>query len=272
MSSLVRTEAIVLRTIKYRETSKIVTFYTREFGKVKAIAKGARQAKSKFGASLEPMSHVALVMYKKDRRDLQLVSQCDILTTFRNLYDDIGKMAVGMLIIELVDKVSHDEDKHVDLFHLLHESLAMLNAATRNPKNLLYGFEIRLSTLLGFHLSFQQCAICRKPVMLRNGSFALFHIGKGGPLCSSHTRVDGLKVKLGASTLDTLAQLSAVHNLYDGVKIEIDSPQEMEIESLLLGYMRYHLEGLNNLKAGAVLKQIIHGGVETKLQRNSITE
>ena len=99
MSSIVKTEAVVLKSMKYRETSKIITFYTRDFGKVKAIAKGARQPKNKFGSSLEPMSYVLVVLYRKEHRDLQLISQCDLIKTFRHLSEDLDKMAVCMSAI-----------------------------------------------------------------------------------------------------------------------------------------------------------------------------
>jgi DNA repair protein RecO (recombination protein O) len=78
---ITKTEAVVLKSMNYRDSSKIVTFYTRGFGKVKCIAKGARQMKSKFGAGLEPITNVSLVLYKKEHRELQLVSQCDAIKT-----------------------------------------------------------------------------------------------------------------------------------------------------------------------------------------------
>ena len=70
---IVKTDAIVLKSMRFRETSKIVTFYTRRYGKIAAVAKGARETKNKFGAALEPMTGVNLVFYKKEQRDLQLV-------------------------------------------------------------------------------------------------------------------------------------------------------------------------------------------------------
>ncbi|HEV8538897.1 MAG TPA: DNA repair protein RecO, partial [Bacteroidota bacterium] len=101
MSQIVTTEAIVLKSMKYRETSRIVTFYTRSFGKIPGIVKGARQAKSKYGTSLQPMSYVSLVFYRKEGREIQTVSQCDLMKSFRHLAEDMEKMAVGMAMIEL---------------------------------------------------------------------------------------------------------------------------------------------------------------------------
>ena len=89
MSDIITSEAVVLRSMKYRETSKIVTFYTKEAGKISGIVKGARQSKNKYGSTLEPMSYVSLVFYQNEKRDLQMVSSCDWVKTFRYLMEDI---------------------------------------------------------------------------------------------------------------------------------------------------------------------------------------
>lgn len=257
MSAIVKTEAVVLRSIKYRESSKIVTFYTREFGKVKAVAKGARQIKSKFGSSLEPMSYVSLVLYKKEHRDLQLVSQCDLIKFLHDLYDDLDKLVVGMFIIELVDKVSHDEEKNQHLFHLLMEALRVLSAATKNHKNLLYGFEIRLAGILGFRPQFGLCIQCGKRLVQENGGSVVFNVGKGGPLCPSHADTDGVKVNVNRLSFHILSRLAGEGDLEEIFLINIDEDQCTEIESLLLGYLRYHVDGLHNLKSVKVLSRIL---------------
>src|SRR5436309_2774306 len=136
MSAIVTTDAIVLKSMKYRETSKIVAFYTRKFGKISAIVKGARRSKSKYGSSLEPMSYVSVVIYKKEGRELQTVSQCDVMKPFRHLADDLDKIAVGLSVIELVSIVAHEEEENTLLFLLVIDIMAALNDATRNPSNL----------------------------------------------------------------------------------------------------------------------------------------
>ena len=79
---LTKTEAVVLKAVKYRETSKIVTLYTKKFGKINAVAKGAMLTTSKFGASLEPMSYILAVLYKKETREVQFLSQADLIKPF----------------------------------------------------------------------------------------------------------------------------------------------------------------------------------------------
>jgi DNA repair protein RecO (recombination protein O) len=92
---LTKTEVIVLKSMKYRDTSKIVTFYSRKFGKLKGIAKGARSANNKFGSSLELMTHSMLLIYKKEHKDLHLISQCDAINSYRNISNDLDRMTTA---------------------------------------------------------------------------------------------------------------------------------------------------------------------------------
>jgi DNA repair protein RecO (recombination protein O) len=254
MSAIITTDAIVLRTIKYGESSKIVTFYTLEFGKVKGVAKGARQAKSKFGASLEPMSYVALVFYKKDHRNIQLVSQCDLIRSFHRLSDDMEKLTVGMSLVELMDKVSHDEERNEPLFALLLDSLSLLNSAERNARNIKHRFMVDMASILGFHPAFDRCCVCGG--RLGSTSAQVFHIGKGGPLCGAHVNHNGLKVRLSEEALLRLSDLASCRSPMELLEMNFPASQHDETESILLGYLRYHIDGLQNLRVGRAMSKI----------------
>lgn len=257
MHPIVKTEGVVLRSTKYRETSKIVTVYTRGFGKVKAIAKGARQSKNTYGSSLEPMSYVFLVLYKKEHRDIQLISQCDVIQSFRHLSENLDKMAAGMSMIELVEKVSHDEEANEKLFGLLTGALSAVNTAALKPWNLLYGFEIRLAGILGFQPDFEKCVSCGRFVEKGFGNSIFFFIGKGGPMCPSHADSMGMKVNVSVQSLRILGRLAAAGTFEEMTSIEVDEAHRREIESVLMGFLRFHVEGLHTLKAGKVLSRIL---------------
>ena len=124
---LVKTDAVILKSMKYRDTSKIVTLYSKEFGKLKVIAKGARSAKNKFGASLDPLTCSHVVLYKKEQRDLHLLSQCDLILPFNRLREDFDRMSVGFSVIELLNQIVHEEERNEPLYQLLLETLTALN-------------------------------------------------------------------------------------------------------------------------------------------------
>jgi DNA repair protein RecO (recombination protein O) len=159
---ITKTDAVVLKSMRYRDTSRIVTFYTRKYGKLKAIAKGARDAKSKFGASLEPMTLSSLVLYKKEQRELQFISQCDIVRQYKRIHSDIGRMAVALSVIELVNQLTQDEEENLTLFSLLVKTLDTLEKSERMFESLFYAFEIRVAGIFGFGMHLEKCVSCGK--------------------------------------------------------------------------------------------------------------
>lgn len=255
---IVKTDAVVLKSMKYRETSKIVTFYTQHYGKIKAVAKGARELKSKFGAALEPMSYVSLVIYKKENRELHTISQCDVLKFFKKLTTEMERMSLGIAVIELVNAVMHDEEENQVLFKLLVNTLDQLDCATKNLQNLLYYFEIRLAELLGYRLNFDKCVVCGRELQVTNhtpDAFS-FHLGKGGGICQAcSSRLKGrFTISLEAFKLlqrFTDTNLAAVTN------IVISNKAKQEIEFILKSYLEYHIEGTKSLKSLKVFNKML---------------
>lgn len=183
---IVKTDAVVLKSMRFRDTSKIVTFYTRRYGKLSAIAKGARTPKSKFGAALEPMTGVSLVLYKKEQRELQLVSQCDIIKPYKKIHAEMNRMAAALSVLELLHQLTHDEEEHPALFLLLEQTLDALETAPRNHGNYLYAFELRLSALFGFSPVLGACVRCgSRQVYDGPLSMITFQLDKGGLVCGT---------------------------------------------------------------------------------------
>ncbi len=256
---LTKTEAIVLKTMKYRDTSKIVTFYTKNYGKIKGLAKGARSAKNKFGAALEPMSYSMLVLYKKEHQDLHLISQCDTINPFRNLAEDLSRMAIAMAVLELVNQVVHNEERNEGLFNLLAETLSALDSSTKNYKTYLQAFRLRLVNLFGFSPNLDFCGECGEALIIGNEEKTFsFQIARGAVFCSrcipgadaqkSSTNRNIMVTSFSAPALQVArrlagAQLSTLGNL------ECDFHIGNEIDELLRLYLRYHFDGLKPLKS-----------------------
>ena len=262
MSQVVTTEAIVLRSMKYGETSRIVTFYTKLFGKVSGIVKGARQVKNKYGASLQPMSYVSLVFYRKEGRDLQTVTQCDMITSYRYLAEDMEKMAAGMAMIELVSNISFGEEENVPLFALLVGSLAAVNDATKSPALLLYHFELRLASVLGIRPRFDECIGCRAVVPAEDssaGSIA-YHLGRGGPLCAACASVPGPLRKLSTRTMRVLKELARCETYEQVCAIEPGRQTQEEINGFLVDFLRHHISGLRSLRSERVFSRLLDAG------------
>lgn len=258
-NAIVTTEAVVLRSMKYLETSKIVTFYSRRYGKIATIVKGARRSPGKYGASLEPMSYDSIVVYRKEGRELQTLAQCSLLKSFRRLYEDLGRMAVGMTIIELVSIVAHEEEENAPLFDLIVESLDGVDRLDGNPSNLLYRFIVRLASILGFHPTFDRCIACGSPIPGPGDPEAerRFHLSGGGPLCSSCPDAAGKSVSIQAEALLALHSLAWSPDVAVAAVSDIASRHREQIEGLLWAYLRFHVSGMRMLKSGRVFSRIL---------------
>ncbi len=259
MSEIVKTEAVVLKSMKYRESSKIVTLYTREFGKVSTIVKGARRAKNPYGASLEPMSCVSVVFYRHDGRELQTLTQCDVVRPLRALTEDLGKMSVGLTIIELVTVVAHDAEKNVPLFNLVIGSLSALNDAKKDPAILLLAFEIHLARILGFQATFDRCISCDRPLSTQRApeDEITFHLGRGGPLCGDCAIAGGQTLLLTRGSLIDLQRIASTERVSDVSNIVLAKESKSEIGNFLWSYLRYHVSGIRALRSESVFAKIL---------------
>ena len=109
--SLYRDQGVVLRTIKLGEADRIVTIFTQTNGKVRAVAKGIRKTTSKFGARLEPLTHVDLLLWQ-GRSDLDIVNQVEVLNAFRPVREDLTRLPRGMALLEVADQLA--QERHPD--------------------------------------------------------------------------------------------------------------------------------------------------------------
>ena len=276
---ITKTEAVVLKSMNYRDSSKIVTFYTRRYGKIKCIAKGARQLKSKFGAGLEPITNVSLVLYKKEHRDLQLVSQCDAIKTYKSIHGELERMAVALAVLELVNYLAHDEEGNDALYNLLVDTLDEIERATKNVLNLFFAFEIRCASLFGFAPDLEKCVSCGRSLddIGADGS-AVFQLSKGAVVCARCLgRAEAVKTAaspprkavkwdVGARKSDegnvriSVGALKVLHRLLtarlDSVStVELTTAAGNEIDGTLRLYLRQHFEDLKPIKSLDILRK-----------------
>ncbi|HET7489611.1 MAG TPA: DNA repair protein RecO [Acidimicrobiales bacterium] len=203
--ALYRDQGVVLRTIRLGEADRIVTFVTQGRGKVRAVAKGVRKTKSRFGARLEPISHVSLLLY--EGRELDIVSQAESLDHFRAIRDDLDRVGRAVNMLEAVDQVAQEREPNPRLYQLLVGALRAL-AAHDNPL-VPAAFFWKLLSLEGAHPVLHECASCG----VEDGLSA-FDLAEGGVLCRACRRgsaispeaLDLLRLVLGGGLSEALAR------------------------------------------------------------------
>ncbi|MBS1492206.1 MAG: DNA repair protein RecO [Bacteroidetes bacterium] len=151
--ALVTDEAVILRTVNYGDTSKILTLYSRNNGKINCIVKGARNIKSRVLGVIEPFNHITIVFYNKENRDLQMLSKAETIKNFRVIKTDLDKLTISYRILETMNKAVYDKEHSNELFELLIKSFTYINES--NPEksaenfiSYLY-FQVHLCELLG---------------------------------------------------------------------------------------------------------------------------
>ena len=186
-----KTKAIVLRTRRMGETSKLVTLYTEEFGKISVTAKGARRPKSKFGAGLEVMTEIQAVCYVRDDRDLHTLSDCEVLRTFPQLLNDIQRMAYGSGACEMVDRLTIDGEPAERLYRCLIGVLAgfeEVESAQIEP--LFWYYQLRVADALGYRPELSCCVSCGAGLASGGGGgeWHQFSPALGGAICAPCSR------------------------------------------------------------------------------------
>ncbi|MBI3805036.1 MAG: DNA repair protein RecO [Nitrospirae bacterium] len=177
--SLLTTPAIVLGSIKLGEADKLVTFFTAKKGKLKGVAKGARRMKSRFGAALEPFTHCNLVVFEKPGDKLARINQSDIVHSFQLLRENWSEIHLASHMVQMVQKLTPDEEPNPAIFRLLLEALTYLEkGADRQLSAIL--FVIRLVAYSGYQPRLDQCLKCRKRLTEPK---IYFSPGQGGTVC-----------------------------------------------------------------------------------------
>jgi DNA repair protein RecO (recombination protein O) len=204
--ALVRLEAVVLKVHALGDTSRIVVLYSRERGLVRAVAKGARQPKSRFAGALEPLTRATLVLYFKEGRELQLLSAADPLESYAPPGAVLERLAHAQAAVEFVDRLVWGEEGEGALYDLL---VATLGQLARAPLPALpavtVAFQVQAAGLLGYRPELNACAGCGGEL----GASRHFAPARGGRVCARCAAQEALGVTLAAESLADLARLAA---------------------------------------------------------------
>lgn len=178
--SLFRDQGVVLRTYRLGEADRIIVFLTEHHGKVRAVAKGVRRTASKFGARLEPLSHVALLLWQ-GRSELDVVNQVEVIDHFRTVREDLGRMSRGLSLLEVADQVSQERHADPRLYEMVVGALRALADPDRDPTMVAPAFFLKVLVLEGAAPILDSCASCGEPA--GEVELVAFDLVEGGALC-----------------------------------------------------------------------------------------
>ncbi|MDP9805604.1 DNA repair protein RecO (recombination protein O) [Trueperella bonasi] len=171
-----RDDAIVLRQHDLGEADRIITMLSRGHGKIRAVAKGVRRTKSRFGARVEPFALVDIQLYKG--RNLDTITQVESRNQYgRTLSTNYDAYTAASAMLELADRLTGD-DPDLEQFQLLHGALHAAATGKHTPDLVLGSYMLRAMALSGWELAIFECAICGVP-----GPHEALHVPSGGAVC-----------------------------------------------------------------------------------------
>ena len=174
------TEAIVIGGHDLAEADRIVVFYTKTGGKLRAVAEGARRLRTRFGGNLQLFAEGKLVYFERPNRTLHKVNEFAVIRSHKVLREDLDRMAFGATTVEAVALGVEEGEAHPDLYRMLADGLDLLEEAA-HPEVLMQGFLLHLLRLLGYKPELAVCVRCRSGIPTGTGG----HIsaGMGGLIC-----------------------------------------------------------------------------------------
>jgi len=226
-AQLYRDTAVVLRTYRLGEADRIVVLLTEFHGKVRAVAKGVRKTKSRFGARLEPMSHVNLLLAKG--RELDIVSQADAVESLAPLVGDLDHMTNGMAALEAIDQMTLDREPAPHLYRMLVGALRTIG--TRAGPLVVPAFFWKLLAVDGVRPELDACVRCGEP-----GPVVAFDLDEGGVLC----RQCRSGTAISPEALDLMRQVLG-GRLNDALAVD-PSAATHEVSTLATKALEHHIE------------------------------
>ena len=234
--AIISTEAIVLRSMDHRETSKLVFLLTRKNGRVIGVMKGIRKDPRKFGSSADKFTLNDIVFYQYRNSDIHLIAQCDMKGFFPGLREDSRRITAADYAAELVNKLLPLEEPNAAIYDLLLGYYHALSTE-KEPSRLVHMFQIKFLALSGFRPHIDSCVVCNRGI----GERPKFSTVKGGLVCRAcqHRAPEAASVSAGA--IATL--LYVERNTWTScLKLMLEPSIRQELKKILNNFLIFHLD------------------------------
>jgi len=230
-----RVDALILRHQRWGEADRLITIFTREHGKLRIVAKGARKTTSRKAGHLEPFMRSALQLAQG--RDLWIVTQAETINAFLPMREDLQRLSIASYVIELLDKFTYEDGSNPQLFRLAVETLERL-CTTDSIFVVLRYYEMRLLDIMGYRPQLFQCIGCQEEIKAEDQYFSAMVGGVICPRCS-HQYEDIRKI-----SVDALKYLRHFQrSTYKEAMAATPGENVMqEVEKIMQWYLTYLLE------------------------------
>lgn len=228
--------AVVLKVRAYREHDSLVTIFGLKAGKVGAIAKGVRRAKSRLAGGVRPLSYSVLELYQ-GRSSLQVINEAALVDGFSKIPEDLERLSWGMMLADLVAELWAEHEASPETFSLLVAALQSLNEG-RNAATVGLTGAWHLLRVAGYQSDWTHCGVCRSPLTQGPIAIDIAHLQPLCAVCRNASGIDGLSISLGS--IRSLQYWMTLYPKKFG-QVEVKGGMKEELFSLLERYVGYHL-------------------------------
>jgi len=245
-----KSDAIIIKSRKFRESSKLLTLYTKEYGKLNMIAKGSRSKNNKFGGSLELLNHISVIFYYYPQKEFHYISQVSTNDFFHSIHNDIKKTMIALSIAEIINNTVHTNDKNESLFNLILDIYKSLENSSDDYIKYLVYFQIYFSKIMGYSPNFKSCIICNQKIdeNYKNDSVYL-NFENGSVLCETCKNKVVIPLKNCSPKIPLI--IDKLENTYVNNLPGMQIPYNVinETFSIYHKYLKNHLLGMKDLKS-----------------------
>ena len=234
-----RTQAIILSRRDFGESDRLLTLFTPDHGKIRAIAKGARKPTAKVSGHVELFARSDVMIHKG--RNLDILTQAELLDAYLGLREDLGRGAYANYVAELLDRFTADEEEDDgELFLLLHQTLSRI-ADADDPRLAARFFELQLLDLVGFRPELEECVVTRTELLPEAQFFS--HEEGGVVSRGAAPQVSTRLMEIDFDTLKLLRHMQRSAESYKRVSsLRINAEQHNRAEQVMLAYIAHMLE------------------------------
>jgi DNA repair protein RecO (recombination protein O) len=241
MNRLLEIEAFVLRRYPLGETDRIYSLFSRQGGKIRAVASGALRPKNRWTGIMEPLNEVSAIVHLSRSSDLHKLTQADVRTRFKYILNDLNRLGPAFEILEILDRFTPDAEPNAELYDLTRSVYFLLDQNPELPHLYLRVFQLLFFQYSGYGFSLSQCVKCGK---VRGNKAGYFLVDQGGVLCANCI----LHITHPAAPVSGTT-LNMISNIIGGRWNEIDRHSDLkrffkESESIITSHFAYYFEKL----------------------------
>ena len=223
-----KTEALVIRLADFSETSRVVTLFSRDWGKISALAKGARRLKGPFEAALDLLATCRIVFIRKSSSSLDILTEAQLISRFRPQGRDLNRFYAGYYVAELLSGLTEEYDPHPVLYDEAVQTLVRL-ASDEDPKPAILQFELVVLREIGQLPAFDACVVCSRSTS-QGGPFG-YWVSQGGLICPKCQKQEYQQNRIHAGTLAVLQRLAAESDI-SSKNLAISAEQYREMKHI----------------------------------------